>query len=310
MNNYVIGAGVAGLTLAMYDTNFKIFDDNPLGLLKNKYTLGPRLLQYNKWTREFFFMYEELLGFLGKVRINTAQIGFSENHFIADDASEGFKKKYSKITRNREDYEHSFLSAGKNSIDHFIFDGCEDNYIELFKRMERLIRSRGQIIDAKVQNINLNKKTIVDSNNVKYDYDNLVSTIPVTILFSILGKEIPHLDFSTNKKHFYIAEYNSINEQTSKKYAYVYSVDGKYTRKTFFKDYITFETVEHHDAAIIDGCKIIDAKENFPIQITKSHNIQDVNEIYMLGRLAQWRHDIRFDTLPEIITKIREHIYG
>ena len=44
-NNYILGAGPAGLIAAYYFSEYKIIDEKPLGQLNLPFIPGPRLLQ-------------------------------------------------------------------------------------------------------------------------------------------------------------------------------------------------------------------------------------------------------------------------
>ncbi|MBC8388182.1 MAG: hypothetical protein ISS28_01175 [Candidatus Cloacimonetes bacterium] len=105
-----------------------------------------------------------------------------------------------------------------------------------------------------------------------------------------------------NKKYYQCNYKNEKDIKLKEKYMYVYSVDGIYTRKTYMSDYIVYETINDIKENEIDGNKIIRNK-NLPIQLQKSLNYKFYNDIYFIGRYAQWYHGIK---LNEIIKRVKK----
>jgi len=310
MNNYIIGGGVAGLTLAFLDESFKVIDANPMGQINSKYQLGPRLIQESESTQEF------LLKFLEKhpvahIKVKTAKIGYEdENGFVLDWANDIFKRKYSLLTRGTEEYEPTFLSEGKNEIEHYIFEGLSnDSYAYLFKTILSILESRNQIIKNTVESIDAESKMISMDGYKQFSYDNLVNTVSLKILKKLLkdSSELNSIDLTTKNKNFYVVDKPPIERN----FDYIYSIQGKFTRITFFDDYVVYESEQAYpELKAIYGYEIVYRMENLPIQIVKSANIENISGIHMLGRYAQWSHKVKLGEVIEQSEKIIRRIYG
>ena len=88
-------------------------------------------------------------------------------------------------------------------------------------------------------------------------------------------------------------------------YDYVYSVDTKWTRQTFFRDYIVYESVEPITEDYIEGNKVLMKFENLPIQIKESHNIERMDNIDLLGRFAQWSHQMKANEVLDRVLELK-----
>ena len=184
---------------------------------------------------------------------------------------------------------------------HFIFKSENDCYSDLFVRIYSKLESEGRIIRDKVVKICPDNK-IIELENSQVKYDNLVSTINANIFNKIIYGHRLDFDLSTKNKNFYVRKYTSEDEDLYVYYNYVYSINGLYTRKTFYNNYVVYES-EEPKQELEDDCiyKVL----NLPIQIVNSCNIIKHNGIHMLGRYAQWEHSIKFN---EILKEIEERI--
>jgi len=310
--NYILGGGVAGMTLALYLKDFKIFDANPMGQLNSKYILGPRLITKDEYTKEFFNTFTMSYS----LDVATAYVGYESDGQISRDPDHDFKKKYSLITRGHSDYEQSFLSSGQNAIEHYIFKGVDDSYGALFRIIEERLRNNSRFIYRNVEKIDIKDRT-VHTSNIVYNYDNLVNTLNFKIFRKLLvnNTQLWKDKLETELKCFYVTEYTAEDRKLAKDYYYIYSVDGEYTRRTFQHDHVIYETVQPHQSptvngATINGAGIIEKIENIPIQIKKSLNIKNAKGIPMFGRYAQWSHRIKFnDSLAEV-ERVRKAVNG
>lgn len=330
MNKYVLGGGVAGLTYSFFDKESIVIDNNPLGQLSSPFILGPRIIEKNEKIDDFLIKH-----LLPKLNIDTPdvitqKIGYWDGFSISEEASEEFKKEYSIITRGKSKYESSFLSSGLNEITHYVSKNRnqgDDLYKNIFNNILDLITKEKRILNAKIENIsygyNTSKKNISIRQNdreFKICYDLIISTLNQSIFKKLIkmsynGEYLDFLcskkvDLSVKRKSFYICEHN---EDKNNKYAYVYSIDKSYTRKTYQKDYVVYERESPLpiDVNNIDDGeykpKIIKKVENIPIQIVNSaNNLLGLNDsIIFLGRYAQWNHKIKFaEILEELIDGI------
>ena len=192
--------------------------------------------------------------------------------------TKSFKKKYAKKTRGVDKSETSFLSEGMTEIKHIEIDDLgEDSYKLFFTELLKVIEDRGQLRNTSVKKINIINRTIEFTDGIQGDYHSIISTLNLSILKKILGvEENFHWDLSTSNKCFYKTEYKDSIEDMSKDmthpslyYDYVYSVDTNWTRQTFFRDYIVYESVDPIKSDYIEGNKILMKFENLPIQINK-----------------------------------------
>lgn len=298
--NYVIGGGMAGLVFATLNPSFKIIDMNPLGQFQGMYQLGPRILQYSSLLNKFII--DHTPEGSGGPLISEAKVGYILGDGVSTDTmTAGFSEKYSKIAHGSNKGESSFLSGGKNKIRHITFlKHGEESYVWLLKQLLEQIDKENRIKYVKVDFIDTKAKEIALGNGDVYIYDNLVSTIPLPIFQKLVVNKNIELDLETKKKHFYVTNYSEENQKLQELYNYMYSVNGVYTRKTFYGDYIVYETTETHPYYEIDECDIIERYENLPIQIVESYEVEEIDGIHMLGRYAEWNHNVKIN---EVITR-------
>lgn len=315
MKNYIIGGGPAGLVFAFLNPDFKIIDANPMGQLNSQYQLGPRLIQQSPETDDFIRLFDSQINY--KWKLKTAFVGYLyENNEVTDFADDYFKRKYSLLTRGTENYESSFLSEGKNQIQHYVLYDNDDSYSVLFNTMFEVIEKRGQIIRKKVSSMFVKHKAIfVDDDFTLLHYDNLVSTVSLKILQKLLRystdepNELDKLDLSTKNKNFYVTK----SPLRLGNYNYIYSIRGDYTRKTYnnTQNYVVYEYEQAQEGIEeIEGHKVIYKAENLPIQIVKSLNLQKINDIHLLGRYAQWSHKTKLNEILQRTQQIVDEIYG
>ena len=184
----IIGGGVAGLTLAYLDRDYKVFDQNPLGQIGNKYSLGPRLIQKNKETTDFI---HNVLKLEIEHRVKVSNIGYLNGIICSNFAEESFKKEYSKITRGKSKYEKSFMSGQSSKIDHYIFPSEEDSYLFLFQHMLEVVGNRDQLIGEKVNFISTKSK-FIQTEDGKYKYDSLVNTLNLNVFYKLIKESFEY----------------------------------------------------------------------------------------------------------------------
>tara|TARA_R110000787_G_scaffold217357_1_gene326201 strand:+ start:5932 stop:6867 length:936 start_codon:yes stop_codon:yes gene_type:complete len=308
-NKYILGAGPAGLIAAYYLTDYKIIDKKPLGQLNLPFIPGPRLLQATDNMKEFV---KSILP-ESEIKLEIAVIGFNEDGKVTDSPSKNFKANYAMKTRGIKQSESSFMSEGMTEIEHIEIDEHgEDSYKFLFTTLLNIIKDRGQLIDSAVDKIEpFDKKIFIDGK--EFIYTQIVSTLNLNILKKITSsmEDMPH-DLSTTKKCFYKAKYKNdldvmLEEKThpSLWFDYVYSIGTNWTRQTFFRDYIVYESVDPIEDTHIQGNEIDLKFENLPIQIKESLRIENIDGIYMLGRFAEWDHQIKAN---EVLDKVKTWI--
>lgn len=310
--NYILGAGPAGLIAAYFNKDYKVIDEKPLGQLNMPFIPGPRLLQSNPNMKWFV---KEVANDL-ELKIEKCVIGYHEKEGVYDSPDENFKKKYSMRTRGNEG-EGSHLSEGKTEIMHCEVDELgEDSYKEIFTRLLSIIEERGQLIKTSVKSIDTTLSQLELANGSTLEYGNIINTLNINILRKIcadVDNECTKLgfDFSTSKKSFYKCSYGfTVPEAMDSKhpsltYDYIYSIHADWTRCTYFKDYIVYESAKPIEGDSIEGNKIEMKFEDLPIQIEKSQKINEIKGITLLGRFAEWNHKIKAN---EVLDRVKEWI--
>tara|TARA_R110000744_G_scaffold135942_8_gene245673 strand:+ start:4731 stop:5681 length:951 start_codon:yes stop_codon:yes gene_type:complete len=308
--NYILGAGPAGLIAAYYNKDYKVVDENPLGQLNMPFIPGPRLLQSTsrmKWFAKEIFPDLE-------IKVEHAVIGYHDKDGVYDLPDENFKKKYSLRTRGKSS-EGSHLSEGKTEIAHIEFgDLGEDSYKELFKRLLKIIEERGQLIKTSVKSIDTEMMRIELADGTSSGYGNIVNTLNLNILRKLCPQVESEcdkwkFDLTTSPKSFYKCEYGFSVDEAMKSghpstfYDYIYSIDAEWTRCTYFRDYMVYESTSPIKGDSIQGNKINMKFEDIPIQITNSEDIESVSGIVMLGRFAEWSHKVKAN---EVLDKVKE----
>tara|TARA_R110001592_G_scaffold164855_2_gene398995 strand:+ start:216 stop:1166 length:951 start_codon:yes stop_codon:yes gene_type:complete len=308
--NYILGAGPAGLIAAYYNKDYKVIDEKPLGQLNMPFIPGPRLLQSNQNMKWFA---KDIMNDL-ELKVEHCVIGYHDKDGVYDSPDDHFKKQYSLKTRGRSS-EGSHLSEGRTEIAHIEFgDLGEDSYKELFTRLLKIIEDRGQLIRTSVKSIDTDKSQLELVNGSSSEYGNIINTLNLNILRKICPQVESEcvkykLDLSTSKKSFYKCEYGFTIDEAMKSghpstfYDYIYSIDADWTRCTYFRDYMVYESVEPIEGDSIQGNKIDMKFENIPIQITNSEDVESMCGIRMLGRFAQWLHKVKAN---EVLDKVKE----
>ena len=312
-DNFVVGGGVAGLVFCYLNKDFLLIDSRPLGQLNSTYILGPRYLQKNDEVEKFILNNEKDLD-LRNAEVVTSNIGFKSNEKVNSNFNQEFIDKYNKTSRSTNKDEGSFMSGHKTSIDYFTFSpyNAGESYLKLFRSIYRKLVNEERVIFGEVEKIDLEKKMLYcnSQNNYSSSYDKLILTIHLKIMKKVIKNSIlDDFDFKLEEKNFYVTSYDSCNLKLSKKYCYIYSVEDEYTRKTFQGAYIVYEAKSSIESDFIDNNKIFKRFENLPIQISQSLDLNNLNnDVFLLGRYAQWKHSIRFDTLFKEIDRIQKEI--
>jgi len=296
---YILGGGPAGLIAAFYNPDYQIIDKNPMGQLNLPFVPGPRILKVDEFSRDFI----ERLHM--EYTTKFIYVGYSPDGIIVEnEASQEFKENYSQITRGTTKIEDSFLSSGENEIEIFVSENGDDLYYKVFAILTNLLKDR--IIPKNVEFLNT-KRQVLGWEGITTPYKELISTLNINILTKLLGLE--PLNLVALKKHFVQCSYDTPRDiENSKKFHYIYSTDGHYTRKTYFKDYIVYEMVnpvKEDSIVAIHGNNVMKVLNNIPIQINNSIDFRNIQGIELVGRFAQWNHSIKAN---EIIAKYERQI--
>lgn len=296
--NIVLGCGIAGCLIGFYKKNFKVIGKIQKNIFTNNFPLGPQLLYDTKEIRDL--LYDLNLNVYNDI----VHVGYYNGKEYKDIINDNFKQKYSLITRNKKEYESSFLSDGRNSYSVLRISNNKEDFKFLLQSLYKVLKKRNQIIDDWINNIDIIHKTISLKEKSCINYNQIFNTIPLNVFLKLSNIEFKCFDFKLNYKHFYKCTYNNdLDKELKYKYDYIYSINNLYTRKTYYENFIIYETVDKIYENTIDSNSIVDKKENLKIQIINNVNFKSINDIIMIGRYAQWNHKIR---LNEIIKKIKK----
>ena len=302
----IIGGGPAGLIAGYYFPEFPVLDIKPLGQLNLPFIPGPRLIQRTDNSERFVRSVLDDAGLFGyKIKTVVAKVAYEEDGVWHTSPPKDFKRKYTKLTRGKEGIESSYLSEGKNEIEHLeINDMGENSYKFLFKTLLKIIdEERGQLKRQQVTQISpagFIHAREGSGPSMCYQYETIINTLSLKLLAKDYygmqgiwrGDELKDLDLTTLPKCFY-----QTNKGERSIFDYIYGYQDGWTRKTYFKEYMVYESVEPTHPPY----PIINQFENLPIQIKNSLDIDRFDRVYMLGRFAQWNHKIKAN---EVIDRV------
>ena len=327
--NYILGGGIAGLIAAeiLRHQDFKVLESNtPGGQMANPWPLGPRI----------FHKTPEIIEFLKSIDFSDSDI-ISRPYIVGYKVGSGvslslpnseYRAKYVEKTRPYTVADNrSYMSEGLNR-----FEGIEAPSIEaVVRRLSERITIRNQIIKEKVFSVDPAQKWV--STNVQnisfYEYDKLISTIPLKLLISLARNftEDSYVEmykyeelsdgYKINDKTFFYVDHESqlLNDCKNKtKIDYFYSIDDCYTRVTLVREgKAVIETIENNSSVIesilsdpfLNIQSIIDTK-TIPVQIQRNIGATKFSGIHLLGRFAQWDHDVLTHDIIKRAMKLRK----
>jgi len=283
--NLILGGGVAGLIAAFYNPDYEIIDSAPLGQLNALFSAGPRIIIDTVFARNF-------LNKLGiEYQTHEVIIGYTKDGYAQVPFDDNFKQIYAEKTHNTKKLEKSFLSSG-SSIIYCLSDGTDEFYNNVFKKVYEIVRKRNVVTNSAITNIDLKNK-LMQTKFDEFEYVNCISTLNLKIFCKLA--QIDDIHPQSSNKHFVFCTYNNERDvELSKRFSYIYSITGWYTRKTYFKNYISYElSAPYENFSNAEGNKVIGKFYNAPFQIVNSIDIRNIGGIEMLGRYAQWNHSIK-----------------
>jgi hypothetical protein len=320
--NLILGGGIAGLVAAevLSCHNFHIVQeegaaqDNSTiktigGQMANEWPLGPRVLHFSERMEDFL----KLIGFKEEeIFMKIFKVGYKVEDEVLPVAPEGFREAYIKKTRPHAIADSkSYMSEGLNEFVGFVDPNIQDITRRLHERAsnrEVFIRSRVFSVDPIQKWISINKCLI------EYlRYEKLISTIPLNKLLEMtanfhLGDSHRFAHYEDKTRNFEITEKillyarfkSAALESMRSKCDYFYSATDPYTRVTFDPKYgenIIIETdyISYLPDIMNDKFlgieKLLDQK-HIPVQIQRNLSLKTLNGIWLVGRFAQWDHDI------------------
>ena len=238
--------------------------------------------------------------FTNNIITKIANVGYRYNlageTLVKSFKSTHFRERYTKISRKTNEIQSSYLSNNKNKIEYFELKNSESLYNLLVNTLCE--KTSQQFIEGNIDRIDLEKKAIYCDSET-YEYDNLINTISLS-QFLKLSKQIDIFKLRVINKNFYYCRLIEPDDIIlSKQFMYIYSIIDNYTRKTYKKNYVIFESPEK--MINFHGNVLVDKKENLKIQIQEPKNVNIYKDVTMLGRYAQWNHKIKIN---EIISRV------
>jgi len=180
--NYVLGGGITGLIWAYYNPSFTIITEAIGGQFKNNFSLGPRILEDNEFSRKLLTDLEI------PIIPQNIHIGYQSDGEISNTADAKFLEKYYKKSRD-EDYslyrDETAMNCKKTQMDILIVD--------FPKLIELLIEKIGdkRIIYSKIYGIETDTKKIhIKRDKIDLVYDKIVSSIPIRAFYRIINRRV------------------------------------------------------------------------------------------------------------------------
>jgi hypothetical protein len=293
--NYVIGAGISGLIVG-YILGWPVIGKDIGGQMSSPFPLGPRILEE---CGETVWLISKLGVKLPPAR--EYKIGYmNQGGFIYDCPEQGFAEAYYAKTRLYDPRDliwlpNSTMSGGKKYIKGWDLDsiGLVDILAE---RVDRVPFDVGMIF--------LGRHSLSLSNGSEMLYDRLISTIPLPTLDQLVGSPLK-MSGHTFRSFDTIFVQMTVNDPSPVMgmfdYVYVANENIPYHRITRLQDttYVyEFRSDRYpgifksrHDTDVIPRRKFIG--KNY--QIVNEKKLLRVLDIDLIGRYAQWDHDIKIE---------------
>lgn len=319
--NLILGGGIAGLVAAevLSHHNFHIVQEsgssegnnsikNVGGQMVNSWPLGPRILHFSERMEDFL----KLIGFKEEeTMMKIFKVGYKVGNEVVAQAPDGFREAYVKKTRpNALVDSKSYMSEGLNEFVGY----TSPNIQEITRRLKERASSREIFINGKVFSVDPIQKWIsINVSLIEYlEYDRLISTIPLKSLIDMTrnfhvgdSHRFAHYEdmtrnFELKEKVFFYIKCDPKVLDRFRAFDYFYSIEDHYTRVTFDhnnKENIIVETDNptHLPEIMLDPIlgaeKLLDQK-HIPAQIQRNLSLKTLNGIWLIGRFAQWDHDI------------------
>jgi len=287
----ILGGGIAGLLFAFYNPEYLLISDVLGGQFKTKFQTGPRFLHVDKNTNC-------LLGDLNRyVGIKKVKVGYFYDGELHDENTEENKKRYFEKTRGESSQPYSsVMSSNKKEFESYIVD--------LSEIIDDLVNSiKNETMIGKITKIDTdNKKVYVGK--YEYEYDELVSTIPLNIFLFLSGKEELAKQYLSFPTTFILMKNNDDCPFVDfKDYDYVYVSEEKYpfhritkTKEGFVYEYkgdINSLNINQKDKEVLKVGQLVQNDNNIKFE-----------NVSFLGRFAEWKHNILInDVLKKIYSK-------
>ncbi|RPI82239.1 MAG: hypothetical protein EHM34_07260 [Nitrosopumilales archaeon] len=292
---YILGGGISALVYQFYNRDYTIISPEIGGQLKMQFQ-PPKILHKNKFT-------EKLLTDLNlPLDSSTIKMRYLKDKKLLDSIS--VQDKQSFINKKMSEYDTKFsnviFSDTKLSV--------EENYIDYFtvpmtKVLEKLTEESSDIINAKVILHNSNNKMLGLHDYSTLQYSHIVSTIP--------ANDYQHITYTGEKKNLkylpvtYVYADCLLNgiDMSNCDWVYICDRDIPFNRISKLGDYFVYECTGVIEQ---DKCENYFGEEtcvDTTIQrlgVIFTNEFVDTESVTFLGRLAQYKHDVK---LQDVINK-------
>jgi hypothetical protein len=282
-NKYILGGGIAGLIFAFYNKNFKIISEDIGGQMKNNFSLGPRLLEDNKYSRKL------LTDLKIKIVPEKIKVGFFYDSELHSKPNKNFLKEYFLKSRGIKHTDQKFV-LNNNKTEMKIL---KINFEQIIEKLKTKLFSR--IISEKI--LTILDKTILTNKN-EYKYKTIVNTIPLNIFLGLYGRYNKNY-FSESvtyvllkKEYFDFKQYDFIYFCGNELFYRLSQTDDNKIVAEIKKE------ISENKLKKIFGKFLINFKVLKNSQIVSGPAKEKINEnIFCFGRYGTWNRKYKTDTI-------------
>ena len=340
--NVILGGGLSGLIAGYYLPDSIILEKTSLagGAMKThiildrydednrasaKFHTGLKYLHATDSVNNLFkslILHADRRKIIGKIFYNNLLSDFGKH------TPKILIKEYFEKTRRQKltaDIDLSEIKVMNSTLDEKEHDGIT-NISELIERLKKKVKIA---YDCDVGFVDFASKTVFLRNGYEFQYDNLISTIPLPALGQLNFK-----DFNMASTYSHVICFK-VRDFVTPKYDYIYFPEAKYRfhRVSFYGDVVCVEISALakddyssevkkilNDLKIVDETKIaitaphISEYGHFKYDYKSKEKLNSIKEwlsahdVYTVGRYANWDHSEKIDKTIENIIKIAEEI--
>jgi|LSQX01.1.fsa_nt_gb hypothetical protein len=274
---YILGGGIAGQIFGYFNQEYKILDSDK-SQESSRFSLGPRYIEETVDTRILLKFLEESLA------SREVKIGyFDKEKYVSFSSS--FRERYALRSRGRKASHTSLMNSSEERMRVF-----ELSPADLFARLKK--ENRRRLVKGSVTKINIKRKTISLEKETPLRFSELVSTIPLDVLFNLCRKE------NTSLKRGWVT-FAKIRESyfDMKDFEFVYCLGKPFYRISKHKGYLVAELRGQRDQKslhLIFGEDLLDSEQRLS-QILAGRSLKSFEGISLLGRYAQWDRSVKIE---------------
>ena len=292
----ILGAGISGLIWAKYHPDHFILTDQVGGQMMSYFDLGPRYL-HNKSKHVENFLKDLNV----PLKLSTIRVGYLDDSGFVNNPSIEFRQKYFMKSRGQTTIDGFDSTVLNTNVKEFqVYD--VDFKVLINKLYDELEK---RIYIGRISSINLKECSILTT-YASYEYEKLVSTIPLNIFAKVSGLDIQLQSYDMaycllSNEFFDLRGFDYIydartttcfHRMTKCKQGIVCDVFGSRVeefKKTIWDKYYTVPK----DEAI----RLV--KNNQIISLDKDFEIVDIENVKFVGRYGAWSRRYKTETVIE-----------